>query len=178
MRTESGRLAEQQQREKPEQRRIGDAIFYFTALARLTANRLCATRASPRWWLSPWRWRLRAANRRPFAEIAQNHFGGARGSQMDVGGFESHGAQQPGFVAFLGHGRQLDARAIGRQTAHDPAAAQAHEGIDGADRPVQRLLIVDAFGDLCRRRPRRTPREPAPWLRAPLARRGTVAIAT
>src|SRR5437016_6147677 len=72
---------------------------------------------------------------------------------MNVRRLESHGAKQPQLVAFLGEGGELDARAIGRQTAHYPALTYVHERIAAADRGLEKIFVENGSGATALRRP-------------------------
>src|ERR1700692_2400848 len=60
---------------------------------------------------------------------------------MNVGGLIAHGLEQLDFVALYGKGGELDARAIRRQTPHDPASTQPHPGVGASYGLIEDLLI-------------------------------------
>jgi len=83
-----------------------------------------------------------------FREMMEDGFARGFRTQMDVGGFPSHGVEQAEFSFGGAQGSEFDAGAEGAEAADDPASAQLNEGIGTADGVIDDGLIKDFGGAL------------------------------
>ena len=95
-------------------------------------------------------------------EMAEDSFTRRWSTQVDVGGFKSHGMEQSEFSTRAAQGREFNARTVRAQAPDNPASAQLDEGIGTSDSTVDDGLVenfggtfllfgADAFGPAIRR---------------------------
>ena len=79
-------------------------------------------------------------------DVAEDQFASRGSTEMNVGGFPSHGLEQVKFGTRGGQGSEFDARAVGGDAADDPASAQLDKMVGTADGAVDDGLVKDFGG--------------------------------
>src|SRR2546429_4711054 len=90
--------------------------------------------------------RIIKQSRRPLSQVSDD-VTSFQSSQVNVGRLVTHGLEQLDLVTFYGKGGQFNARAIRRQTPHDPASAQPHPRVGASYRLIEDLLIQNPIRD-------------------------------